>query len=107
IDERFPSYTYDVAEGITYDLDISKPVGQRIQNMRFRGQPLGPDQQILLATNTFRVNGGAGYTMFKGARVVSRAGKDLRELIIEWVKHNRHIPTTPTNNWRLLPESLR
>ena len=42
IDERFPSYTYDVAEGITYDLDISKPVGQRIQNMRFRGQPVGP-----------------------------------------------------------------
>lgn len=107
IDDRFPSYAYDVAEGITYDLDISKPVGQRIQNMRFRGQPVSDAQKFRLATNTFRVNGGAGYTMFKNAPIISRPGKDLRELIIDWVVRNRHIPTTPTNNWRLLPEGLR
>jgi 2',3'-cyclic-nucleotide 2'-phosphodiesterase / 3'-nucleotidase len=107
IDQRFPSYTYDVAEGITYDLDISKPVGQRIQNMRFRGQPVSATQKLRLATNTFRVNGGAGYTMFRDAPVISRSSKELRELIIDWVKRNRHIPPTPTNNWRLLPETAR
>jgi 2',3'-cyclic-nucleotide 2'-phosphodiesterase (5'-nucleotidase family) len=105
IDDRFPSYTYDVAEGITYELDISKPAGQRILNMRFRGQPVGETQKLRLATITFRVNGGAGYTMFKDARVISRSSKELRQLIIDWVKRNRHIPTTATNNWRLLPES--
>src|SRR3989441_10992109 len=99
IDARFPSYTYDVAEGITYDLDISKPVGQRIQNMRFRGQPVSATQKLRLATITFRVNGGAGYTMFKDAPVISRSTKELRELIIDWVKRNRHIPATATNNW--------
>jgi 2',3'-cyclic-nucleotide 2'-phosphodiesterase (5'-nucleotidase family) len=102
-DERFPGYTYDVAEGIDYDLDISKPVGERIRNMRFRGQPLNATQRLRLATISFRVNGGAGYTMFKDARVIFRSSKDLRELIIDWVKRNREIPTTATNNWRLLP----
>jgi 2',3'-cyclic-nucleotide 2'-phosphodiesterase/3'-nucleotidase len=104
-DERFPSYTYDVAEGITYALDISKPAGQRIDNMRLRGQAVSQTQKLRLATITFRVNGGAGYTMFKNARVVYRSPKDLRVLIIEWVKRNRQIPATPTNNWRLLPET--
>ncbi|HWN98198.1 MAG TPA: bifunctional UDP-sugar hydrolase/5'-nucleotidase [Blastocatellia bacterium] len=107
IDVRFPSYTYDVAEGITYDLDISKPVGARILNMRFRGQPVLQDQKLRLATNNYRANGGAGYTMFKDARVISRSTKELRELIIEWVKQNHHIPEAPTNNWRLLPETAR
>ncbi len=107
LDERFPPYTYDVAEGINYELDISKPIGNRIQNMRFRGKPVEPAQRLRLATITFRVNGGAGYTMFKDARVISRSSKDLRELIIEWVKRNGHIPTTVTNNWRLLPETAR
>lgn len=107
IDKRFPSYTYDVAEGITYDLDISKPVGERVRNMRFRGQPVSLTQKLRLATNTFRVNGGAGYTMFRDARVITRSNKELRELIIDWVKRNGHIPTTPTNNWRLLPEAAR
>ena len=102
-DERFPSYTYDVAEGISYELDISKPVGQRIQNMTFRGEAVSMAQKIRLATITFRVNGGAGYTMFKDAKVLRRSSKDLRELIIDWLKRNPRIPTEPTNNWRLLP----
>ncbi len=106
-DERFPSYTYDVAEGISYELDISKPVGQRIRNMSFRGKPVTPTQQLRLATNNYRVNGGAGYTMFKDVRVIWRSNKELRELIIEWVKRNGHIPTKATNNWRLLPETAR
>jgi len=103
-DERFPSYGYDVAEGITYVLDISKPVGERIQNMRFRGQPVSATQKLRLVTITFRVNGGAGYTMFKDARVIYRSTKELRELVIDWVKRKGQIPTTPTNNWRLLPQ---
>jgi 2',3'-cyclic-nucleotide 2'-phosphodiesterase/3'-nucleotidase len=102
-DERFPGYTYDVAEGINYDLDISKPIGDRIRNMRFRGQPLNATQRLRLATITFRVNGGAGYTMFKDARVIFRSSKDLRELIIDWLKRNGQPPTSPTNNWQLLP----
>jgi 2',3'-cyclic-nucleotide 2'-phosphodiesterase / 3'-nucleotidase len=107
IDERFPPYTYDVAEGIAYELDISRPLGDRILNMRFRGKPVGPTQKLRLATITFRVNGGAGYTMFKDAPVIWRSNKELRELIIDWVKRNGHIPTTATNNWRLLPEIAR
>ena len=39
IDEKIPAYNFDIAEGVTYELDISKPIGQRIQNLRFRGQP--------------------------------------------------------------------
>ena len=105
IDERFPSYNYDVAEGIDYDLDISKPVGQRIQNARFRGQALSPTQKLRVATNNYRASGGAGYTMYKDAPVVYRSSKELRELIIDWIKRNP-IPATPTNNWRLLPERL-
>lgn len=102
-DPRFPPYTYDVAEGIEYQLDISRPIGDRIQNMRFRGKPVEQTQKLRLATITFRANGGAGYGMFTGARVIWRSSKDLRELIVDWVKHNGRIPTRATNNWRLLP----
>lgn len=103
IDERFPAYTYDVAEGISYELDISRSIGDRIQNVRFRGKPVEPTRKLRLATITFRVNGGAGYTMFKDAHVISRSSKELREMIIEWVKRTVHIPTAAINNWRLLP----
>jgi 2',3'-cyclic-nucleotide 2'-phosphodiesterase / 3'-nucleotidase len=103
IDERIPGYNFDTAEGVTYDLDISKPKGQRIQNLRFKGQPIARAQKLRLATNNYRVNGGGGYTMYRNAPVLYRSGEEIRELIIEWVERHKRIPAEPTNNWRLLP----
>ena len=102
VDERIQDYNFDVAEGVTYDLDISLPVGRRIQNLRFGGQPVRPDQTFKLATNNYRVNGGGGYTMYRGAREVYRSSEEIREMIIEWVERHHRIPTEPTNNWRIV-----
>ena len=103
INEKIPAFNFDIAEGVTYDLDISKPVGQRIQNLRFRGQPLAPTRKLRLATNNYRVNGGGGYDMYKNAPVVYRSSEEIRELIIDWVERNKTVPVTPNNNWRILP----
>jgi 2',3'-cyclic-nucleotide 2'-phosphodiesterase/3'-nucleotidase len=105
VDEKIPAFNFDIAEGVSYDLDISKPVGERIQNLRFRGQPLSPTQKLRLVTNNYRVNGGGGYTMYKNAPVVYRSSEEVRELIIDWIEQHKVIPTQPTNNWRLLPEA--
>ncbi|MCA1566705.1 MAG: 5'-nucleotidase C-terminal domain-containing protein [Acidobacteria bacterium] len=102
VDEKIPAYNFDIAEGVTYDLDLTKPHGARVQNLRFRGQPLDPARKLKLATNNYRVNGGGGYTMFKGAPEVYRSSTEIRELIIDWVERNRRVPAEPTNNWRLL-----
>src|SRR3712207_3995520 len=103
VDEKIPGYNFDIAEGVEYELDISRPVGSRVQNLRFKGRPVRPAQKFRLATNNYRVNGGGGYTMYKGAPVVRRSGEEIRELIIEWVERRKQIPPEPTNNWRLLP----
>lgn len=105
IDEKIPAYNFDIAEGVTYDLDISKPIGQRIQNLRLRGQPLSLSKKLRLATNNYRVNGGGGYTMYKSAPVVYRSSEEIRELIIDWVERNKTVPTKPNNNWRIVPQN--
>jgi len=103
VDDKIPAYNFDIAEGVTYDLDISKPFGQRIQNLRFHGQPLSLTRKLRLATNNYRVNGGGGYDMYKNAPVVYRSSEEIRELIIDWVEKNKTVPTTPDNNWRIIP----
>ena len=103
INEKIPTYNFDIAEGVEYELDIRRPIGDRIQNLRFHGQPLSPTQKLKLATNNYRVNGGGGYLMYKDAPVVYRSSEEIRELIIDWVERNKKIPATPSNNWKLLP----
>ena len=103
VDEKIPAYNFDIAEGVSYELNIAKPVGQRIEKLGFKGQPVRPEQKFRLATNNYRVNGGGGYTMYKGAPVVYRSSAEIRELIIDWVERHKTIPTEPTNNWKIVP----
>ncbi len=102
IDEKIPAYNFDLAEGVTYQINIRKPIGQRIEDLKFQGKPLAPNQKLRLATNNYRVNGGGGYTMYKNAPVVYRSGEEIRELIIDWVEKNKTIPTEPTHNWKII-----
>ena len=102
VDTRIPGYNFDVAQGVTYDIDLTKPVGQRIQNLKFKGQPLSPTQKLRVVTNNYRVNGGGGYEMFKNAPVVYRSSEEVRELIIDWVEKHRTIPTEADDNWRIV-----
>lgn len=101
VDEKIPSYNFDIAEGVTYVLDVSKPIGSRIENLQFQGKPLSLTQKLKLATNNYRVNGGGGYTMYQGAPVVYRSSQEIREMIIDWVERHKTIPTEATNNWRI------
>lgn len=102
VNEKIPTYNYDIAEGVTYELNISKPIGQRIEKLEYQGNPVLPAQKFRLATNNYRVNGGGGYTMYKGAAVVYRSSEEIRELIIDWVERHKTIPTEPTNNWKIV-----
>ncbi|HUS11746.1 MAG TPA: 5'-nucleotidase C-terminal domain-containing protein [Pyrinomonadaceae bacterium] len=103
VDEKIPAYNFDIAEGVSYVLNLTKPIGQRIERLEFQGRPLAPTQTLRLATNNYRVNGGGGYTMYKGAPVVYRSSEEIRELIIDWVERHKTIPTEPTNNWKIIP----
>ncbi|MEP6718491.1 MAG: 5'-nucleotidase C-terminal domain-containing protein [bacterium] len=103
VDEKIPSYNFDIAAGVSYELNLSKPFGQRIENLQFHGRPLRPEQKLRLATNNYRVNGGGGYVMYKGAPVVYRSSEEIRELIIDWVERHKSIPTEPDNNWKIVP----
>ncbi|HYJ85160.1 MAG TPA: 5'-nucleotidase C-terminal domain-containing protein [Pyrinomonadaceae bacterium] len=102
IDEKIPAYNFDIAEGVTYEIHIRKPISQRIEKLEFQGKPVTPSQKFRLATNNYRVNGGGGYTMYKGAPVIYRSSDEIREMIIDWVERHKTIPTEPNNNWRIV-----
>jgi len=102
VDSRIPGFNFDVAQGVSYDIDLTKPFGQRIQNLKFKGQALDPQQKLRVVTNNYRVNGGGGYAMYKSAPVVYRSSAEVRELIIDWVEKNKTIPTQTDNNWRIV-----
>ena len=54
---------YDVimGEGFHYDIDVSKPEGERVINMRYNGEAVAADQEFTVVVNNYRYNGGGNY----------------------------------------------
>jgi 5'-nucleotidase / UDP-sugar diphosphatase len=58
--------------GIQFSYDASRPPGDRIVNLKVNGQPISPSRKYSLTATTFvAVDGGDGYTMLKGATVLT------------------------------------
>ncbi len=102
-DPNVIGYNYDMAEGVEYEIDLRRPPGDRIRNLRRAGKPLRPDEKLRLAVNNYRAGGSAGYTMFRGAKILWRSGEDIRQLLIDHYTQAGQIPVTATNNWRIIP----
>ncbi|MGL6173331.1 MAG: bifunctional metallophosphatase/5'-nucleotidase, partial [Cellulosilyticaceae bacterium] len=50
-------YAYDMFQGVDYKIDISKPVGKRITDVIYKGEPLADDTVLKLAINDYRYSG--------------------------------------------------
>ena len=103
VSSQIPGYNFDIAEGVDYTIDITRPMGDRIVGLAYHGAPLDPAVKLRVAINNYRLNGGGGYTMFKDAPVLSRSSREIRDLIISWVEEHHDIPTEPNHNWRIVP----
>ena len=57
--------------GIQYLFDAESPAGSRIVEVKVNGVPLDDAKKYTLATTTFTgLDGGDGYAMFKGAKII-------------------------------------
>jgi 2',3'-cyclic-nucleotide 2'-phosphodiesterase/3'-nucleotidase len=100
-DPRVFGFNYDVAQGVTYEIDVTRPPGDRIRNLRFRGEPLDDARPLRIAVNNYRAAGSAGYTMFRDARQVWRSYEDIRDLMVRYYSEGHSLPVKPDNNWRI------
>ena len=105
VDRAIPVYDYDTAQGVEYEIDLTRPVGSRVRNLRYRGAPLRDDEPLRIALSCHRAAGSAGYSMFRGAKVVYRSGRDIRDLLAEYWGARGRMPEKPDGNWRLLPRA--
>ena len=74
--------------GVTFTLDASKPVGQRVSDVKVKGTALVPTQKYVLATNDFLAAGGDEYTMLKPQPVLNDYGS-LEEVVIKYLQAHK------------------
>ena len=107
VNSRVFGFNYDMAEGVEYEIDLTRPEGDRIRNLRFQGRALDPDRKLRIAVNNYRAAGSAGYSMFSGAKVVWRSMSEIRDLMIQYYSEGRKLPAEASRNWRIVPAAAQ
>jgi 2',3'-cyclic-nucleotide 2'-phosphodiesterase / 3'-nucleotidase len=101
-------HNYDVVAGLdaplAYDIDLARPVGQRIARLTYAGEPVGPDQEFVLALNSYRQSGGGNFPHVSTAEVLDNRQVEVRQLLIEYVASAGTLDpaTFASTDWRLV-----
>lgn len=97
-DPAVPDYNYDVLSGVTYDIDISKPVGERITLA-----DVDPAARFVVAVNNYRRSGGGNFPGIVKTQIYN-AQQEIRQLLIDWAQARGAIDPADffVPNWRLV-----
>ncbi|WP_028590236.1 bifunctional metallophosphatase/5'-nucleotidase [Paenibacillus massiliensis] len=98
-------YNYDMWEGVSYTLDVSRSVGERVVMLELDGKPLQPEAEYEVVMNNYRASGGGGFDMFRGKPVIKELQTDMAELLADYIRSKRTISTTVNHNWRVISKS--
>jgi 2',3'-cyclic-nucleotide 2'-phosphodiesterase/3'-nucleotidase len=109
-----PFYNFSSVAGLIYTVDVSKPIGNRIQIKSFvDGKKFRLDNKYEVAVNSYTGNGG-GELLTRGAginkselskRVIFSTEKDLRYYMMKYIEKAGSVNPEKTENWKIIPEA--
>ena len=118
-DPQFPSYDFDHLIGLEYEIDPSQPAryspegklaapdSHRITSVTWQGRPVEPDQEFIVATNSFRASGGGGFLQVAPEDMALQSMIPVRDILADYLRRERTINIRPDPVWRFrsLPDT--
>ena len=115
INSAFPTYNYDVIDGVTYRIDVTRPArytpqgriadaqARRIVDLAFRGQPVIDAMEFVVATNNYRASGGGNFPGMDGSNIVFETAETNQEIIKDWLITQKTVDAAVTPIWSFVP----
>jgi len=97
-------YQFDSAYGVDYEIDLTRPEGSRVLNLRRDGRPLDPAQRLKVVANSYRLAGGGDYLPLRRARRVWQTSYTMPDLLVRWASGKRTLDARGEPAWTLLPD---
>ena len=100
-DPEYPGYLYDMFQGVDYEINLSKPKGERIENVIYHGEPLKDDEIIKLAVNNYRYSSGLKAQNLAAGKRDWESSNSIRDMIVAYFDENSPVAPTVNNNWKI------
>lgn len=107
------AFNFDSATGIDYEVDVTKPDGQKVHILRMsNGETFEETKWYKVAMNSYRGNGG-GELLTRGAgipleqikdRIIFQSEKDQRYYLMQEIEKAGRLNPKAHGNWRFVPD---
>ena len=83
-----PGYTFDMitSRDFSYEIDVTQANGNRIKNLIYKGAPVAPSAEFIVATNNYRASGGGNFPGLDGTKTIIASPDTNRDVLIEFIK---------------------
>jgi len=98
IKPKLELYNYVMFEGISYVINVSKPLGKKVSNLRFGENTIKDKDVFKLVINNYRASGAGNENIYEHLKVIKEYPLDISELLIDYIKANKNIDVISTNN---------
>lgn len=92
-------YNYDYYCGIEYEIDVSRPTGNRVTRLLYQGSPVEDSNEFSLCLNSYRASGAGGYDFYADCPVISEGGIEMADLILEYFHTHPDTVIHPQKNF--------
>jgi 2',3'-cyclic-nucleotide 2'-phosphodiesterase/3'-nucleotidase len=108
-DPGVQDYNYDTLSGVDYEIDISRPVGDRITSLKHAGTDtdVRDTDAFVVAVNNYRRSGGGNFPGIVKPQVYNEQ-REIRQLLIDWAQARGVIDPADFHqpNWRLVRDGV-
>lgn len=88
LEPKIEHYNFDFYANVEYKMLPQNPVGQRVVDLKYKGEPVKNEDTFNVCVNNYRFSGAGGYGMYPECKVVREINTEMVELIMEYFEKN-------------------
>ncbi|GGN92646.1 bifunctional 2',3'-cyclic-nucleotide 2'-phosphodiesterase/3'-nucleotidase [Saccharibacillus kuerlensis] len=113
IDPDFPSFNFDIIDGVTYTIDVTRPAkysascellnpeSERIGKLCYEGRPVEAGEKFIIATNNYRAFS-TPIANLDGQRIVLASPDENRQILTDYIRSSGRLMSKADGNWTLI-----